>query len=250
MSGPNGPQLKTYLIGTTAAGSGQPDKIISLDVSDPENPVRAGGSSEKAPTKQWITLLDNVTFTKRDGTTFAGDLAFASTFNTYYTFGDFYDVTDPTAPTLIGGKIFTTNPDNTTGFNSKGTYKILGFGKGVTMLKTSQGVTAYIAIENGGVMAANVSENVEERGAQDRILEPYYQGNYTDVVPFNGQLLAAQRDTKSLDVLTAELAPTTSVPLPDVPRRIATVQGLQSDINKDGLITPDEQFDLAVIGAE
>ena len=219
-------------------GQGQPDKIISIDLSDPENPVRAGGSSEKAPTKQWITLLKDVSFTGRDGTPFAGDLAFASTFNTYYTFGDWYNVTNPASPTLIGGKIFTTNPDNVTGFNSKGTYKILGFGKGVAMLRTSQGVTAYIAIENGGVMAANVGENVPERGAADRILEPYFQGNFTDVITYNANLLAIDRDTKRLEVMSADLAPTASVDLTDVPRRLTQVQGLTSDINKDGLITP------------
>ncbi len=250
VSGPSGPTLKTYAIATTAAGSGQPDKIISLDLTNPEDPQRAGGSSEKAPTKQWITLLKDASFTGRDGTPFTGDLAFASTFNTYYTFGDWYDVTNPASPTLIGGKIFTTNPDNVTGFNSKGTYKILGFGKGVAMLRTSQGVTAYIAIENGGVMAANVSESVPERGAADRILEPYFQGNFTDVITYNAGLLAIDRDTKRLEVMSADLAPTASVDLTDVPRRLAQVQGLTSDINKDGLITPDEQFDLVIVGAE
>jgi hypothetical protein len=250
VASPNGPLLKTYAIATTGAGSGQPDKIVSIDVTDPANPVRAGGSADKAPTKQWISVLENVSFPTRDGNTFTGDLAFASTFNTYYTFGDWYDVTNPAAPTLIGGKIFTTNPDNQTGFNTKGTYKILGFGKGVAMLRTSQGVTAYVAVENGGVMAANVGDNVPERGAQDRVLEPYYQGNFTDVVTYNGMLLAIERDAKTLDVLSADLAPTASVSLPDVPRRVATLQGLKTDLNKDGLITPDEQFDLAIVGAE
>ncbi|MCU0255685.1 MAG: Ig-like domain-containing protein, partial [Vicinamibacterales bacterium] len=246
---PGGSQRKTYVVATTS-GAGDEDKVIAIDVTSPESPARAGGSSAKAPTRQWITVLEGASFTRRDGATFTGDLAFASTFNTFYTFGDWYDVTDPATPRHLGGKIFTTNPDNVTGFNSQGTLKILGFGKGVAMLPTSQGVTSYIAIEKVGIAAANTSENVPERGAQDRILEPYYQGDFTDVVTHGAQLVALERSARRLEVLSADLAPTASVDLPDVPRRVRTLTGLAVDIDQDGLITPDEQFDLAVVGAE
>lgn len=249
VEGPGGPQRRTYVVATTA-GTGDEEKVVAIDVTDPAMPQKRGGSSAKAPSRQLITVLEGASFTDRDGQPFSGALAFTSTFNTYYTFGDWYDVTDPAAPRHLGGKIFTTNPDNTTGFNDRGTLKVLGFGKGVAMLPTSQGVTSYIAIEKVGVAAAAASQNVPERGAQDRVLEPYYAGDFTDVATYGAQLVALERSARRLEMLSPDLAPTAALDLPDVPRRVRTVTGLAVDVDKDGLITPEEQFDLAVVGAE
>ena len=242
--------LSTYLMAAVESSSLSPDKFAALDMTDPEAPVKLSGDPSYAPTRRRLALAPEVSFQQHDGQTFTGDLAVTTTSNNYYTFLTFYDVTNPAAVHSIGGKLLTANPDTLANFSRLGTYHVLGFGRGVTTLRTATGVNAYAAVEQVGVMVSDVGQNIPERGFDTRIKEALYPGDFTDVAAFNDRLIALEKSGHQLVVLDPALTPLLTFDLPSAPRRLQIVEGYQSDDNHDGLIQPNEIRDLAVIGTD
>ncbi|MEO8520719.1 MAG: PKD domain-containing protein, partial [Acidobacteriota bacterium] len=247
---PNGGALLNGAFGGQNNAGANVDKFVTLDLTNPEAPVKVGGNNEYAPARKRIALMPDVSFQQWNNITFTGDLAVTTTYNSYYTFLTFYDVTDPANPKAVGGKLMTATPDTLTNFSQRGTFHVLGFGRGVTTLKTATGVNAYAAVEQVGIMSADVAQNIPERGFDTRIKEGLYPGDFTDVAAFNDRLIALEKSGHQLVVLDPALAPLLSFDLPAAPRRLKVVEGYQTDDNHDGLIQPNEIRDLAVIGTD
>src|SRR6185436_12043870 len=205
-----------------------------------------------------VTLVPNASFTQRDGVTFTGDLAISTTYNTYYSFLNFYDATDPLNLRLIGNKLLTATPDTLSAFNSAGTYHQLGFAKGLATIRMDDThLAAYAAVEQVGLMLTDVGNTIPERtplpdanGQGQRVKEAIYPGDFTDVAAFHNQLIAVDRTGKQLVVLDPALSPRVAIDLPQRPRKLLVVSSYPTDDNHDGVVDPSELRDLAIIGTE
>ena len=251
--------LHTYLMATADSTSGY--RLGVLDVTDPANPTRLGtsigGSGKKEihllpdlggslpvlPTRAKFTGCDNLL---HNGP-FSGDLAVTSSFNTFYSYLSFFDVTDPDNPCLLANKLLTATPDTLTDFSIKGTVHALGFARGLATIQSTTGFAAYVAVTDVGLFASDIGKNIPEYLPAERVKEGLFAGNYWDVVNVNDKLLALNRDDHKLEVFDPNLSLLGSLDLPDQPRRIRTVTGYLVDRDGDGLITPDEQMDLAFV---
>ena len=256
-------KLKTYLVTTADSRIGY--RLATFDVTDPTTPVQlqtaAGGSGKKRvilvpdigtpehpamPLRQPTALCDGKTKTTITSP-FKGDLAVTTSWNTYYSYLSFYDVTNPENPCLLANKLLTAAPDTLTPFSQRGTVHALGYARGVATIQHSQGYAAYAAVGEVGLFAADIGKDIPEYGPDDRVKEGAYSGDYYDVVNVSDRLLAANRGDSRLDLFDPSLTLLGSIELPAPPRRIVTVSGYGVDRNEDGLLTPDEQFDLALV---
>jgi hypothetical protein len=267
-------QLTTTVVGISnpdASSQGSPNydaRLLTIDVTNPAVPQIKGRATNGAGASR-LTLLPGVTFpvgTAADparstgavnvcppgGTTFNGDLAVSTSFNTYYSFLSFYDVTDPGSPCVLANKLLTATPETLSSYSNFGTYHVLGFAKGLATVKTSTGYAAYAAVSQVGLMTADIGKNIPERAPQaatgdSRIKEGVYPGDYVDVVNVNDRLLALESTNSTLDVFNPDLSLVSRLPLPDSPRNIVVAQGFTFDRNGDGAIEPDESADLAFV---
>ncbi|HEY3547196.1 MAG TPA: Ig-like domain-containing protein [Propionicimonas sp.] len=230
---------------------GQVDNLVAIDVTNPTQPQVVGKASA-AQSQQRITLLPDVTMARRDGATFAGDLAVTTQFGVNFSSMVFFDVSSRAAPGILSSKVLTVNPDLMAGPNSGNTMFAYGYAKGVAAFQTTGGgVVSYAAVEGVGVMATDVGQNVPQRPASEGLREPVFSGYFTDVTTHQGNLVAVTAQSGlNFYVLDPNLALVGSTGLSYKPRRVRVVTGLQADVNGDGVIGSDEVFTLAVVGGD
>ena len=236
--------LTTFVFAATnSAGT---DKVVSIDANDAANPVKVAGNGDQAQARKRITIVPGVSV----GGLSNGDLAVTASFNLYYSFLNYYDVTNPTNIRWLANKLLTATPDFLTPFNNRGTYHIQGFSRGVAALKTADGVYAYAAVQNVGVMAADVGRGIPEPGSSTRFLEAMYPGDFVDITAVYDKLLAVRRVENQLFMFDANLSPLMQFDLPDIPRRVTAVSGFPIDGDGDGVIGQNEIYDLAIVACE
>ena len=268
-------KTKTYAV--MVADPRTPDyRLLALDVSDPSAPARlaprgAGSEAIGGSGKKRILLLPDLgtapfpamtvrnnpplTVAKTcDGSTtytaFVGDLALAPSWNTSDSYLSIFDITDLQHPCLTANKTFTANPDTLSSFDAPGTVHEVGYASHVATVQKTNGYEAYVSVENVGLFAADLGQNIPEQLPAERVKEPEFAGDYWDVVNVSDKLLAANHTDSKLDLLGPDFALLGSVGLPAPPRRLVTVTGYGVDKNEDGLITPDEQFDFAFVAVD
>jgi len=245
-------------------------RVITLDVSSPDAPtkmsVTAGGSGKKkltmltdigSPEHPAMPVRSNpplVEARRCDNAStyasFTGTMAVTASYNSDTSYISFFDITDPTQTCLIGGKSLTANPDTLNSFSSPGTVHALGFARNVATIQHSTGYAAYVAVAEVGLFALDIGKNIPELNPTERVKEAYAPGDYNDVVVISDKLLAANRGESSLDLFDPQLSRLGSVQLSAPPRRVVTVSGYGVDKDGDGLITPDEQLDLAFVAID
>ena len=54
-----------------------------------------------------------------------------TSFNTFFSYVSFFDVTDPANPCLMANKLLTATPETLSSFSTRGTYHMLAFAKGI-----------------------------------------------------------------------------------------------------------------------
>ena len=231
-------QQKTFLVAITSSNTDV--KLMTFDVTDPGAPVLLGEEYGGAR-KQRITLIPNASISLRGPngcgpaphlSTFDGDLAVTTTFNTYYTFVSFYDLRDLTHPCLMSNKLLTATPDFLTSYSIPGTVHALGFGRGVATLTYPQGLVAYTAVGEVGLMSADAGKNIPEQLPAERKKEGMYPGDFQDVVAVGDQLLAIEKTSGdppgALGLFDASLNRLMSFNLADAPRRFLYVPACPS----------------------
>src|SRR5262249_39730356 len=150
-------------------------RLAMYDVTDPLNPVLQPQKAQGGSGKKRLTLIPDIgtpahpamplrkETTLCNGTvssTFKGDLAVATSWNTYYSYVSFYDVTDPAKPCWLANKLFTAAPDTLSDYSRPGTIHALGYARGVATIQHSQGYAAYVAVGEVGLFAANIGTNI------------------------------------------------------------------------------------------
>ena len=256
--------LTTNLAVITASQSfGNEPKLLTLDVTDPTQ-VKELGFDTGVPSRQRVKVIQNASFQLHDvggcptaGTSFTGDVAIVTTFNTYYSILSFWNVTNLSQPCLLGQKLLTATPDTLAPYSTHGTVHALGFAKGLATLTSTTAPIAYAAVSQVGLMAADLGVDIPERTPDHtapvddiRIQENLFSGDYVDVVAVNDRLVAIENTQRTLDVFDANLSHLASLQLTDAPRRIAYVQGYPVDLNHDGQITPDELRNVAFVAGD
>ncbi len=242
------------LVATTNSANGP--KLVTIDVTQPTAPALTGTVFGGNYKKQ-ITLLPDVAGLAlrgqsgcSSGTVFNGDLAVTTSFNTFFSYVSFFDVTDPANPCLMANKLLTATPETLSSFSNRGTYHMLAFAKGIATIQHSQGIAAYAAVSEGGLMVADIGPNIPEKGPFEREKEPMLPGDYVDVVSRGGRLLALNRGTQQLEVVDPTLAVLGTLPLPDPPRRIVVAEGFPFDANGNGTLESGEFVDAAFVGGD
>jgi hypothetical protein len=247
-------------------------RVVTVDVSDPAHPAKmnstAGGSGKKR-----LTLLTGLGTPEHPAmpvrsnpptvvaktcdpasptpyTAFTGNLAVTASANTDTSYVSFFDLTDLAHSCLIGGKTLTANPDTLNDFSSPGTVHALGFARSVATIQHSAGYAAYIAVAEVGLFAVDIGKSIPEQTPLERVQEAYAAGDYNDVIAFSDKLLATNHGESTLDLFDPQLTRLGSVQLSAPPRRVVAVSGYAVDKNGDGLITPDEQLDLAIVAVD
>jgi len=252
--------LKTTLVAISDTLQGA--NFLTYDVTNPTLPMQLA-AVPSAGRKQRITLVPNTLFSVSapiapcaGGTpvsTFTGDLAVTSTFNTYYSFVSFWDITNPAKPCILGNKLLTASPDTLTDYSRNGTVHASGYARGVATLVYPNGLAAYVAVGAVGLMSADVGKNIPEQGPNDRKLEGLYPGDFQDVITVDNQLLAVEKGTHppgALDLFDASLNELMTFALGDAPRCLVDAEGLGVDLNGDGIITPNEIRNVVFVGGE
>src|SRR5262249_27562962 len=151
--------------------------------------------------KRNLTLVPDVTGLHFFGpspcgplTTFNGDLAVTTSFVPDFTYVSFIDVTDLAAPCQLSNKILTSTPGAELFETVRhGTFELFGIARGVAVLRHSEGIEAYAAIAEAGLMAVDIASNVPEVQNSQRRLEPMLAGDYYDVIAYSGNLVALNR---------------------------------------------------------
>jgi Bacterial Ig-like domain len=252
---------KTYVIALSDSATGV--NFLTFDVTDPSAPRQLAGVSS-AGRKQRITVARNVSIdltadiTPCSGSSptsiFKGDLAVTSTFNTYYSFVTFWDITDLTKPCILGNKLLTADPDTLRDYSRKGTVHAAGYARGVATLPFPNGLEAYVAVGAVGLMSADVGKNIPEQTPSAREAEGMYPGDFQDVIAVYNQLLAVEKvggdQPGALDLFDASLNELMTFALGDAPRCLVYAQGFPVDLKGDGVITPDEIRKIVFVGSE
>ncbi|MBS1817887.1 MAG: PKD domain-containing protein [Acidobacteria bacterium] len=259
-----GNALHTFLFATTESRNSY--KLLSIDATDVEHPAEQNSSFGGQGKKRLILVPSigtngNAAIRYRvpidppsngdpacaTGTQFVGDMAITTSSINEYSYFSFFNVTDPTSPCVIGNKLLNATPDFLNDYTTPGTVHQMGFAEGVTYVRHNNGVAAYAAVRELGIMSADIGKNLPEPFPKDRIKEGIYPGDYWDVINVNDRLLAVEKSARRIDVLDPNLSWLGSVDLGDEPRRLLFAKGYGSDDNEDGLITPEEQRDLVFV---
>ncbi|MCU1382032.1 MAG: hypothetical protein JWL71_729, partial [Acidobacteria bacterium] len=250
-SGP-GP-AKTLGFGITGDLGESSHKLVILDLTDPRQPVLLSTVNEGD--LQRVTVVPGVQNLALDGTnpcgggtSFSGDLAITSSYTAVGSAVRFFDVSDPSTPCQMGSKLLTLNPAFSN-FPQGVVLTPLASARAVVAMSDGSRLKSYTAMENVGLMMADVGHNVPAVLPDQRVREPIASGNYTDVVVGANRLLAIERTAKTLDTFDASLAQSSSVPLPLGDAIAMTyAEGISIDVNGDGDIGQDEVLSLAFVG--
>ena len=241
-----GSTTTTTLFVTTG---GPAENLLAIDATSPSQLIVVGRASAAA-SQQRITLLPEASFTDRTGQVFSGDLAVSTHFNVDSSSMVFWNVTNPAAPGVLSGKVLTLNPDFA-GSVTTGAVLVNGFARGIAAVTTASGPVAYATVDQVGVMAGVVKNNVPQRAPGQRLSEPVFGGQFTDVVAHQGMLYAVSPAAgNAFAVLDPSLGLAGSTGVSFRSRRLRVVSGLQSDTNGDGLISSQEVFSLAVLAGD
>ncbi len=240
-------QVSTTTLFVTTGGMAE--NLLAIDVTNPRAPAVVGAASG-AMSQQRVAVIPDATFTDRQGQPFTGDLAITTQFNVNFSSMTFFDVTDRTAPAALSTKTLTVNADLMSGPNPGNTLFATAYAKGVAAFQTTTGVTAYAAVEKLGVMGSDVGANIPQRVVNERLREPVYSGAFTDIAGHGSLLYAVSPAAGELAVLDPNLSLIGSAGLSYVPRRVRVAQGLQTDLDGDGLISSSEVFSLAVLAGD
>ena len=259
-------KLVTTLVGVTQGTDAldlQGSELVTIDVTDPSNPVQRG-STHLGRRQQRITLLRDVAYKTRPVVNgqltvpFAGDVALTTQFNNTLSMVNFVDVTDLSNPGGFQGGQFAgkvlirfEQSGNLADQSAHGTYTGVGYAKGVAAIPHSKGYAAFVAAAEFGLMVVDLGQNTPEVFPADRQKEPMFPGDYTDVVAVESQVLAANRGERTLELFDLNLTPlAASDPLPDRPRRVVYAPGFEIDANEDGIISSDEVRNLAFVAGD
>ena len=240
-------RTRTYLFTTTAD---QSENLITLDATEVGNVLRVGAAQGQA-SRQRVTLVPEFTMTDRNGMPFSGALAVTTTFNVNSSSAQFIDVTTPTSPTTIGGKVLTINPDLALpGYERTSTVFATAYAKGVAVVPTAAGGVAYTAVERFGIMATDIANNTPLRPQGQRVIEGSYTCEAMDVAVLNATVIGLCRDGNRLVMLDPSLGLLGQAALPGVPRRVRVIENYESDLDADGQISQGERFALAIVGGD
>ncbi|MEO8678604.1 MAG: PKD domain-containing protein [Vicinamibacterales bacterium] len=231
-------------------------KFVTIDVTNPQTPVDVGRELGGS-LKERLTLLTGVTALHLrptppstcppGGGTFTGDLALTATDNPLFSFVSYYDITNRTAPCLIGGKLLSANPETLSDFSRTGTVRAVGHARGVAALQHSNGYMAYTAVADVGLFATDIGLNIPEIDPLQRTREPMLPGDYIDVAAVGGRLVALNRGEQQLEILDGSLAVLSVVSLPGEPSRMRYVARLPFDASGDGIIASGEFIDAGIV---
>ncbi len=150
---------------------------------------------------------------------FVGDLMATPYYTSFGSGINFFDVTNPAAPCMLGGRPLSRNPESLpppggADLSPRGTARQYGVARGVAILPTEVGLEAYVAVEQLGLMLVNVGSDIPAVDPAARQLGPIYPGDYVDVAGYGATVLALNNNfggLPSLDVISASLSPISSV---------------------------------------
>ena len=181
-------------------------------------------------------------------------MAVTSSMTTDFAYVSFFDVTNPATPCLMGNKIVTANPQSELFEAAKrGAYHIFGVARGIATIRHAEGIAAYAAIADAGLVVASVGPNIPEKIPSQRQTEGILPGNYMDVAATGNRLLALNRGSRELQVIDPTLAVLATVQLPEKagpPRRIVLSQAFPFDLNNNKAIESGESIHAAFIGCD
>ncbi|MCU1382349.1 MAG: Neogenin [Acidobacteria bacterium] len=258
---PNG-TLSTSLVAVT--GSAHGSKLVMIDASDPAA-MFVTGRTPGGNFKQQVTLVPGIgtggiqpltlkaPFHCGNGpqsSTFTGDLAVTTSFNSFFSYISFFDVTRPDDPCLLSDKLLSATPDFISDFSRRGTVRAAGYARAVGVIPTATGFEAYVSVGEVGAMAVDAGKNIPEVLPDSRQLEGLHSGDYRDLAVFNDRMLAADQGGNRLDLLDANLTLLSSLDVAGGPRRVTVAEGFAVDENGDGSIAADEIKDIAVVGED
>ncbi|MEQ1871646.1 MAG: PKD domain-containing protein, partial [Vicinamibacterales bacterium] len=253
----DGGTTRSLVLGATRATTGY--QVMSIDATDPATPFILGTSAGGPfPTNNstWrirtLTGLDRLPLHDDAlcglGNRLTGDVAMVTRWNVNISAIDFF-VLPKGKPCLAGYKYLTVAPESLSLNTTFGTIVTNGYAKGVVGLPTTDGVKAYVAVGEVGVMSVDLSANVPAQAPLLRQREPYSTGNYVDVGTLGGNLVAIDRGV-SLHVLTPSFAELASLPLAAEPRALALGEDVPYDADANGILTPNEYRDLAFVAED
>ncbi|MGE5245573.1 MAG: Ig-like domain-containing protein, partial [Betaproteobacteria bacterium] len=184
-----------------------------------------------------ITLLNgcsqNVSIGTNGDPVFTGSLLTAPLYSSLGSGVNFFDVTDPTNPCLLGGRALTRNPETVpppggADHSAHGTVQQYGYASGAAVVHTTTGAAAYVAVGQLGLMPVDVGKNIPELGPDARLVGDInvYPGDYVDVIALGDHLLALNNNfggLPTLDAFDGNLSPVGSVPFDDTRAGFAKV---------------------------
>jgi PKD repeat protein len=253
---------ETHIVALTGSGDGGTAKLVTLDVRDPDNLLAAASKSE-GYYKQRVTVVPGITalpfrlsdFTACGPPPFTGTLAVTTFTNAYSgTWVQFYDVTKPGAPCLLGGKVLAVMPEHVTGQTELGTVRAFGVANRAVVLGSPGVYTAYVAVAGIGLMSVSLRDNIPDVRPELRQREPFLPGDYVDVATAAGRLLALNQTDGQIEVVDPNLAVLHTLPLPVSGsetgiRLLVYKEGVPWDENGDGTLAAGEYANLAVVAA-
>jgi len=183
---------------------------------------------------------------------FSGDLAIITDYTAGFASAlRIYDVTNPATACLIGSKLLTVSPGSNHTRADGAVRSADAIPRTITAIQSAGRWKTYTAVENLGLMMADLGFNIPSTSNTNLAPEPFAGGNYVDVVASNNRLIAINRDGPSLDVFDASLARVSSTPIPQLSsiRGLAYAEAVPIDLPPfDGQIGQNEVRNLAFVG--
>ena len=205
--------------------STRPSHAVPTGPADPGLPLLGGATnfSGVPPVADRLAALAPCTAHVSIGPSgepvFAGDLLAAPYYSSIGSGINFFDVTDPANPCILGGRPLSRNPETApppggADQSARGTVKQYGLARGVTIVPTTVGLEAFVSLAELGLMPVNISADIPSVAPAARTLGPVYPGDFVDVAAHGEYLLALNNNNgalASLDVVAAGLSPVASV---------------------------------------
>ena len=227
--------------------------LVTLDMTNPDAPVqlssRLGGNSAVTVVTGVQNMLLRAPSECGGASTFSGNLAITTNYTNVGSSVQFWDLTNPVEPCMMGSKLLTVSPSFAAG--NRGSITGNGRARRVAAVKTDAGVIAYVAVEEVGLMMVDVGGNSPRVLPSNGVREPFAAGNYSDVLDTGSVLLATERSQSRLDIFDTSLTLLHEIPLerPGAePLSLAFARGWGIDDDENGVFDPQELYDFVFVG--